>query len=940
MRSETSAWIQYEFDEPFLCQSIHIERDGNNYQANRLRVQASDDGRTYRDVAQLEPPRHGWQDTDVEVTHAVPPTKARYFRFLFDKSGSEPGAEDLDAAKWRPILKVRHIQLSSEPRLHQFEGKTARAWRVSRRTTTAEIPDEACVSLKSMIDLSNQVDANGRLRWDAPPGKWTVLRLGHTSTGHENATGGGGRGLECDKFNRHAVRMQFDHWFGAVRKQVGAERAQRVLKVLHVDSWECGSQNWTKNFPAEFQQRRGYDLRPYLPALAGIPVETADVSERFLHDFRQTIAELLVEAFYDTLAELALDHECQFSAECIAPTMAGDGMLPFRAVDIPMGEFWLDSPTHDKPNDILDAVSAAHIYGKRMVQAEAFTQLRMEWNEHPGMLKSLGDRHFCLGINRLVPHVFVHNPWLDRQPGMTLDGIGIYFQRDQTWWSPGKAWLDYLSRCQFLLQQGRPVADVAVFTGEETPRRAVLPHRLIGTLPGPIGSSAVERERRRLANRGAPQCESPPGVWHSANMIDPANWLDPLRGYQYDSINRDALLRLATVEQGDVCLPGGARYAVLVIPGPRPLSPHAELMTPEVAARLLELRQAGATIVMAQAAIRSPGLQDFPAADHRLKSIVAALDGEPCVSDGPAFHAHRGGRCIAGPIEQASLRALGIEPDLQAADMEGRPMADIAWTHRALDDGHVYFISNQSPAPRQLNVVCRASGLVPELWDAVTGEITPAAGWGAVAGGIGGNLSLAANGSLFVVLRRPESVPGRPRALSVPLEVARPLSGPWTIAFGPSEQAASEPLHREELVDWTSLADPSLRYFSGTAVYECEFDFQRPATPAPRYWLDLGRVANLAEVTLNGQPCGVAWTAPFRLEITSALQPGANRLNIAVTNTWANRLLGDAARPERTRSTWTNAPSRWDDRDLEPAGLMGPVVILQARTRSAEPWVK
>ena len=376
--------------------------------------------------------------------------------------------------------------------------------------------------------------------------------------------------MECDKLNPAAVRLQFDRWFGEAHRQIGDELASRVLRRMLVDSWECGSQNWTPGFRTEFVRRRGYDMTPYLPALAGYPVGSADASERFLYDVRVTIAELLDEAFFATLQELAEAAGCQVAAECVAPTMLSDGMRHFQHVDTPTAEFWMRSPTHDKPNDIRDTVSAAHIYGKRVAAAEAFTQLRTAWDEHPGMLKPLADRHFALGVNQLYYHVMVQNPWLDRRPGVTLGNVGLYFQRDQVWWPGCKAWIDYCTRVQSVLQQGRSVVDVAVFTGEELPRRSVLPERLIDSLPGLIGADAIARERRRLANEGVPTREQPAGVKHSANMTTPSVWDNGLHGYKYDSINRHALLELATASDGRIHLPGGAGYALLVVPAARP----------------------------------------------------------------------------------------------------------------------------------------------------------------------------------------------------------------------------------------------------------------------------------------------------------------------------------------------------------------------------------
>ncbi|MDE6691755.1 MAG: DNA-binding protein, partial [Muribaculaceae bacterium] len=553
IRSSVPCWIQYAYPSEVNVNNVEIVLSGNNYQAHRLKVLASDDGVNYREVRQLVPARHGWQNTDFRSTHAIPPTTARYFRFEWTPEGSEPGSEDLDAAKWKPNLKIKDIILSGDPRINQWEGKAGLVWRVAPQTTDSELPEELCVSRSEIIDLTDQMH-DGMLSASLPEGEWRLLRLGHTSTGHTNATGGNGKGLEADKFNRAAVEKQIDNWFGRAFADVpNPEVAKNVLKYMHVDSWECGSQNWSDNFLSEFKSRRGYDLRPYLPLFAGIPIDNAATSEMVMRDIRTTAAELVVDVFYDVLKRKADEFDCYLSAECVSPTMVSDGMLHYQAVDFPMGEFWLDSPTHDKPNDMLDAIHGGHIYGKNIIQAEGFTELRGTWDETPAQIKTLLDRNYALGINRIFYHVNTHNPYLDRKPGMTLDGIGLFFQRDNTWWSDGgKGLTEYMRRAQALLQYGRPVVDIAVFTGEEIPRRAVLPDRLVGSLPGIFGAERVRSEQDRLANVGQPLRTRPVKVTHSANMADPEKWVNPPRGYNYDSMNKDALLRLATAENGRV----------------------------------------------------------------------------------------------------------------------------------------------------------------------------------------------------------------------------------------------------------------------------------------------------------------------------------------------------------------------------------------------------
>ena len=932
--SEQPCWIQYAFAAPFTCRAVTIRVppttgiQTNTYFANRFTVAVSDDGVHFREIGRLVPPRHGWQDGPV-TTHAIPAVTARYFRFGYDPAGAEPGAEDLDSAKWQPVLRLTGLELSGAARIDDYEGKAAECWRVGARTTPAEVPDADCVPLAQMQNLTDRLDAAGRLVWTPPPGRWTVLRIGHTSTGSTNYAGGAAVGLECDKFNPAAARLQFDHWFGAAIREVGPELAGRVLKVFHVDSWEAGSQNWSPVFRAEFIRRRGYDPVRYLPAMTGVPVQSADVSERFLHDLRQTIAELVVDNFFRPMAGLAHAHGCAFSAECVAATMVSDDLRHYDIVDVPMGEFWLRSPTHDKLNDILDAVSGAHLYGKPIAQAEAFTELQLEWDEQPAMLKPLADRNYTFGINRFVFHVFPENPWPDRRPGMTLGHVGTFFQRNQTWWQPGRAWVDYVARCEALLQAGRPAADVAVFTGEELPSRAVLPETLLGTLPGIFGPAVAAREAGRLANRGEPQVLLPDRVLHSANISDPADWVDPLHGYAYDSINRDALLRLATVRDGRIVLPDGANYGLLVLPGPRPLSPDPELMSPAVAARIRELVAAGATVLMGDRPEQSPSLEDFPACDAAVRRTAAALWPDAAPAGGLLERLVGSGRVVVGPYRETTFDALGMAPDCLVTEADGTHADAIGWTHRTAPGWDLYFISNQRAMRRTITVSLRVAGRVPELWDAVTGDIRRAGEWRQERGRTVLPLRLEADGSVFIVLREPTTNTGDATGANWPeLKTVGTIDGPWQVAFDPRNGGPKGDATFDSLQDWTQRSEPGIRYYSGTADYTRTFEWQPAADRPARVWLDLGRVENLAEVTVNGTPCGVAWTAPWRVDITAALKPGENRLRIAMTNTWANRLIGDHGLPVAQRITWTTGPDRADGK-LLPAGLLGPVTIRE-----------
>lgn len=527
--------IIFIYDKPYTLQQVKIITGGNNIQAHRWKIYASSDGKEYQLIKEISPARQGWQNTGAYATYSVPKATARYYKFHWDPKGSDPGSEDLDAAKWKPNLKIAEIQLGSEPIIDGYEGKSGLVWRVSKQSDdeTQALPLDRIINLTAMLK-GNEVEVN------LPEGRWHILRMGHTSTGHTNATGGGGKGLECDKFSRTAIRKQYDNWFRRILKH----DTHQVIKRLHVDSWECGSQNWSSNFAEEFSKRRGYDLLPWLPTYAGVLMESRAKSDQVLRDVRLTIAELINEIFFDEVETLAKQDGMQLSTECVAPTMVSDGLLHYKHADYPMGEFWLNSPTHDKPNDMLDAISGAHIYHKNIVQAEGFTEVRGTWDETPAMLKPLLDRSLCMGINGLVYHVYTHNPWLDKRPGMTLDGIGTFFQRDNTWWNELRPFSDYITRCQVLLRYGKPVTDLAVYIGNEVPRRALLPERLTGALPGLFGEQLLQQEQERLANEGLPMEVSPVGVNHTKNMTKADQFTNPLHGYKYDSVNEDALFAI------------------------------------------------------------------------------------------------------------------------------------------------------------------------------------------------------------------------------------------------------------------------------------------------------------------------------------------------------------------------------------------------------------
>ena len=902
-RSKEPGYIQYDFDEPQTVRSLRIVPGGNSLQAQRLLVQASDDGIAWRDIRQLAPPRQGWQNTDqnrpvgtreatstsvAHYTYTLPHTTSRHFRFCWTPEGTEPGSEDLDAAKWSPVLKIKELTLSAEPRIDQYESKNGSVWRIAERPTPSPSRPTPSPSLEggeyivlplqkeTIIVLPLQKETM-KLTTPLPhregPGEGLslvrVLRFGHASTGHQNATGGGAKGLECDKFSAAAVEKQITRWFGEFKKRPHAD----VVKYMHVDSWECGSQNWSRNFAEEFRRRRGYDLLPYMPVFAGIPMEG---DEQVLRDIRQTINDLLQDVFFHTVARRARDYGVLLSCESVAPTMVSDGMEHYRQADLPMGEFWLNSPTHDKPNDMLDAISGAHVYGKQIVQAEGFTEVRGVWDETPASLKTLLDRNLALGMNRLFFHVFTHNPYMDKKPGMTLDGIGLFFQRDQTWFPEARAFVDYVTRCQRWLHRGWPVVDIAVFTGDEMPRRAWRPEQLADMLPGLIGKERVEAEHKRLRNEGVPMEESPVGVKHTV-MANPADWVNALGGYNYDSVNPDVLwnLRAGTepaptpaLRAGTGSAPTLSGYRALVVP-------QGTLVSEKSQAKIDSLRRYGMTI-------------------------------------------------IDKPWQTSSLD--GLAPD--AALPPG-----IAFCHRRDGDEDIYFLANQLDSVQQFYATFRVHGKGVIVYDPMTDRYTSpiddiiAADTLTVV-----RLTMQPRQSLFVLFGTKGITPTVISKWTAALEPDSPqnisggmrwsLSRKWQLSF----RETGRQLKSDTLFSWADHSDADVRYYSGHVRYATTIDYrsrslQRPVT------LSLGDVRDIAHVWLNGHDLGILWLPPYELDITGYLHKGRNTLEIEVVNTWHNALRGlDRGTPPYD-GIWTNARYRTKGDHLIPAGLLGPVVL-------------
>ena len=737
-------------------------------------------------------------------------------------------------------------------------------------------PGEPDVRLVDIVDLTSRTDPSGRLRWEASEGKWRILRFGFTNNGaHVSTSSGEWKGLVVDYLDSEALRSYWNEVVEPVLNRLG-DLAGRSLKYIETDSWELGGLNWSSRFAAEFRERRGYDPLPYLPVLSGVIVESREVSNRFLNDLRKTIGDAVADNHYATLGKLA-----HARGLYIHPESGGPHGGPFDALkclgrnDIPMSEFWAPSPHRPRPENrffVKQASSAAHIYGKQLVAAEGFTSIGPQWNERLGReLKPAFDHEACAGLNLVFWHTLTCSP-----PSMGIPGqeyfAGSHFNPNITWARQAPALVAYLNRCQFLLQQGRIVADVLYYYGDQVPNFVRL------------------------------------------KEDDPAHVLP---GFDYDVCNEEVLLTRLRVVDGRLVLPDGVSYRLLALP-------KQEVHSLEAIRAIHRLVAAGATVVGPRPR-RTTGLSGYPECDAELSALA---DDLWINGDDPARNEHHFGRgkVVWGRPVREVLAAEGVTPDVEFGT--AKPDSVLDYIHRSDPRGEIFFISNQKDRLEEFTASFRIAGRTPELWDPLTGTVRPARAFRQAGGRTSLPLELAPFGSLFVLFTTSiaDDISG-PAARNYPLHLrAMELKGGWTVHFDPKWGGPGQ-VDLTDLVSWTERPEPGVRGYSGTASYRITFDLPETLRkPDQRLVLDLGSVREIASVRLNGTPLGVLWAPPHRVEISAAVQPTGNLMEIDVTNSWYNRVVTDASLPPERRLTRTNiriAPNA----PLEPSGLLGPVRI-------------
>jgi hypothetical protein len=777
---------------------------------------------------------------------------------------------------WEPKAMYRTLHFSAPDTGPLFEELAA-------------TPGEEDTRTASVVNLTAKLSGDGILRWDVPEGSWRILRFGCTigDRSRVSTCSDGWQGYALDVLDAGAFERYWDAVVGPLIADAGP-LAGRTLKYLHTDSWEVEAINWTPTLREEFRQRRGYDLLPFLPVMAGAIVDSRPISNRFLHDLRKTLGDLAVDNHYRIFRDRAHQHGLQIHPESGGPHASPiDAQRCLGMDDAPMSEFWAWSWKHRVGESnrffVKQPASAAHTYGHPLVLAEGFTTIGPHWQETLGdNLKPSFDRAACEGLNLLVWHAFVCSPLEMGIPGQQYFA-GTHLNPNSTWWSKSAPFLGYINRCQFMLQQGLFVADACYYYGDHVPNFAQL------------------------------------------KRSDPAHVLP---GYDYDVVTEECLLKRMSVRKGRLVLADGMSYRVLVLPARQSISLP-------VLRKLRQLVKAGATVVGPKP-VGTHSLTGYPKSEAEVARLAGELWGN---CDGVTIKQHPfgKGRVFDGLTAREVLLADGIKPDFDpgAGDVTrptGSPTLPLLdYIHRSTPAADIYFVANPSNNWAEAKCSFRVSGQAPELWDPVSGTIRRDPAWSETPGQTTLSLQFAPYGSTFVIFRQPAIRPlasgSQPNFPT--FGAAHEITGDWVVQFDP-KWGGPESAVFERLVSWPQRPEEGIKHFSGTARYRKTFDLpaacRRPGLPLV---LDLGEVKELAEVRLNGKNLGILWARPFRVDVTDAIKPVNNELEIEVVNFWPNRIIGDESKPPEKRLTRTNIRKLTKETPLMPSGLLGPVRLLE-----------
>ncbi|MCK4749943.1 MAG: hypothetical protein KAT15_22960, partial [Bacteroidales bacterium] len=788
------------------------------------------------------------------------------------------------------------------------------------------IPDDEDSTLvgRQAIDISDKYK-EGVLTWDVPEGSWTIVRYVGTGTGQPlMAPSPNSNGLMIDHFSAEATTNHLMFFINKLQEELG-DFENTSLNYLYTDSYEANSAVWTRNMEGEFMERNGYSLLPYLPVLDGYIVESKDISDRFLFDFKKTLSDLIIENHYVLGTEICAEYGLGFNAEAGGPgppihNCPFESLKSLGSLSVPRGEFWFNHGSPEKQAElqiVKGPASAAHLYNQPQVEAEAFTSAWV-WQEGPGDLKEVMDKALCEGLTRFVYHTTPHIVPESGTPGWIYN-FGTLVNTTRAWWPLSRPFHDYIGRSCYMLQQGNFVGDVLYYYGDQAP-----------------------------------------------NFADPKH-IDPSLGYgyDYDVCNSDIILNRLDVKNGSLVLPHGQKYEVLVLP-------DQEAMDPDVLEKIVELVEKGATVI-GNKPVRSHSLQNYLRNDERIRELANRLWGKGKVK---RKNSYGQGMIYSG---ENSIRSVliekGIGPDLE---VDGEEPGVLDYIHRTTRDSEIYFVRNTADHPLQLDAIFRVKQKHPEFWDPQTGKRIQVNNFRLEEKGVKVGLDMDPLGSVFIVFREehtsnPVSEVRRDGSVLFPVDSAKrtfvmsdekfygeengayilqfvngdklemeirdipgvaELEGPWEIRF-PFGWGAPPKAIFDELISWTDSEDDGIKHFSGIGSYHKSFEMKEElVNPEFRIILDLGSLSKMAEVFLNGRRLQTLWNSPFEVDVTGAVKPGTNYLVVNVANVMSNQLTGDAGQPERlkrTHSNITKGPNAWmypwKDVPLIESGLMGPVTI-------------
>lgn len=757
-----------------------------------------------------------------------------------------------------------------------------------------------------LIPLDEFIKEGQYLDWEVPEGSWDILFFFMSNTGQNLVVPSpNSSGLIIDHLSKSATKKYFDSIF---QKLSPIQTSDRHLKFFMLDSYEVWpATDWTPSFVEAFQLKYEYDPLPYLPLLQGYTSQDTQLVERFLGDYRRLVSDMMIANHFAQSVEIAEKHGVEMLVE------AGHGghprVDPLKALGnshIPMGEFW----NRQRHWVTKEASSAAHIYGKNVVAAESLTGWN-HWQHGPTDFKQLIDIAFCEGLNQIVFHTFSHNPAIAGQPGFVYHA-GEHINVNATWWEMARPFMDYIARSSYMLRQGNFVADVLLYYGDDAPN-LVPPRRMdpnyTPDMPGIFPSYFYDESK-------CPHCGRP-------KPINPGS----LSGYQYDYINEDVITTTLETENGNLVLPHGQSYKVMVLP-------DREDISLEVLKHLEKLVFNGA-VVIGRRPERTTSLKNYPDSDKEVKTIADKIWGN---CDGKKITSNRYGKGTIywGKSVQKVLEELAIHQDFEVKNIDNHDL-HIDYVHRQTENEDIYFVSNSSQRKENITGVFRVdANLKPELWDAESGLIQRDVKYSKEKNGVQIDLILDPFASRFIIFRK-NTTGINDKDLFYNLqsgfqEKQKPeetehitdISTQWNISFNPN-MGGPKSLKLDKLVSWSDLEEEGAKYYAGSANYSRDFTVNKESLSSEiEAFVTFDDVQEMAQVYVNGNDCGVVWLPPYTTRITPYLKVGTNTITVKVINTWNNRIVGDLRDGDKNPYTQTNAKIKFSkDTPLLPSGLMG-----------------